>query len=51
MLLAAADRAMYRAKADGGPFWWCMAEPDEYAAPEAAPVHRTRHQDRMAGAR
>jgi diguanylate cyclase (GGDEF)-like protein len=45
VLLAAADRAMYRAKADHGPAWWRFADPDEYTAPETAPVHRARHRD------
>lgn len=45
VLMAAADRAMYRAKAGGDLRWWRFAEAGEYVAPEAAPVHRARHRD------
>ena len=45
VLLSAADRAMYRAKAARNLGWWRYAEAGEYVAPEAAPVHRARHRD------
>lgn len=49
VLMAAADRAMYRAKVGQQRLgWWRFALDEEYAAPEAAPVHRARHRDRHA---
>lgn len=50
VLMAAADRAMYRAKVDRrfSLNWHQFAGDDEYVAPEAAPVHRARHRDQHA---
>jgi diguanylate cyclase (GGDEF)-like protein len=46
VLMAAADRAMYRAKVGRRSGWWHrFASDDEYVAPDAAPVHRARHRD------
>lgn len=55
VLMAAADRAMYRAKVGRrlSLTWHQFADDAEYVAPDAAPVHRVRHQDArpLAGAR